>query len=184
MYALVAAHWAHLFLNWQRDSFVICQSTRFLGTDRDKHNSVLPAMVWGRWLRLIGAVVVLVTTLAPLDVWMLFSNSDAVHFDQVSHTAHLFGAFSGFIAGGIFLKARGPKNAILKNFRKFLLCVYAYLIGHVVIKCFYNIYKLDEETPGYCDWIEYENVCQDQCYHRCQISHIESNCTVSFCSPC
>ena len=180
MYALVAAHLAHLVLNWNGDSFVICQSTRLLGTESDKHNSALPAMEWGRWLRLFGAVVVLLTTLNPLDVWMLFSKSDAVDFDHVSHAAHLFGACSGFIAGGIFLKARGPKTPILKHFRKFLLCVYAYLIGHVVVKCFYNIYKIDEETPDYCNWKQYEDVCQDQCYRHLSVC----NCTVSFCGQC
>ena len=184
MCALVAAHLAHLFLNWYNDSFVMrqrmnCGACR---TSQEKHKppAALPASGLVRWFRLIGALIILLMIF--LDA---FDSSDR-EVDHVSHATHLFGALSGFLAGCIFLKVRRFNTFMFYVYcKQILMFVYGFIVTCVIIKFVITRYKIisnsfSEETE-YCPWFQYESICQDQCYHAKNHLNKTLNCTVNLC---
>ena len=191
MYALVAAHIAHLLLNWYNDSFVMRQRINCGGcrTSQEPHKppAALPASGLVRWFRLIGAVVILFD--------LIQTSSDAnckvdakCKVDHVSHATHLFGALSGFLAGFIFLKVREPGRKTLPvrhYFKQFLVFVYGFIVSCVIVKfvmCRYQIITDPfREDTEYCPWFKYEAICQDQCYRGIHHLNQTLNCTVSLC---
>ena len=180
MYALIAAHLAHLILNWSNDSFVLRQRINCFSfeTSADKKKihklpQVLPASGLVRWFRLFAAVLVLIVTL-KLD--SCSSDPKKLCDTDVSHITHTFGALSGLMTGCIFLRARSFKPVVLK-FKYLLLGIVYSLSFYYIIHKFYI--EATQNEGEICPWIEYERVCQDQCYrNKC---NTDLNCTVNIC---
>ena len=186
MYALVAAHLAHLLLNWRNDSFILrqrinCGTVKNLTKKQITHKppQVLPASGLIRWFRLVAALLVLIVT---LKLETCSSDSMEVCDTDVSHTSHnthLFGALSGFMTGCLFLRARTFPKFCVKIKYLLLGVVYGSLICYMITKFYNETTKTGREI---CPWIEYERVCQDQCYRK--ICNTDLNCTVNLCKPC
>ena len=175
MYALIAAHLAQLILNWHNDAFVLRQRLNLCG---DKNVVSRPEAVAGylpyRWIRLIVAGVALFTTLK--FNWCSQKPNELCDTDT-SHSAHTFGALGGLLTGLIFLRARSFKKPIylLKNI--LFIFVYGLSVCYIINKYFFETYKNEGDK---CPWIEYERVCQSQCYlEKCNES---LNCTVNLCN--
>ena len=189
MYALIAAHLAQLFLNWHDDALVLRQRVNFFNDSKSvkvgenpNPPKAMPLSGMYRVFRLFFAAIVLIITLR-FD-WCSESNKELCDTD-VSHATHAFGALSGFLTGCIFLRSRSFKRPIhlLKNF--LLIFVYGLSICYIISKHYMTV----ENGNKGCPWIEYERVCQSQCY--CSLDSVTSaycnstaglNCTVSLCN--
>ena len=187
MYALVGAHLAQLVLNWENDSFAMRQRMNICGmgnhTNEQKPPAVLPASRIIRWFRLLLALVVLCLTLKPLP-----QNCWAKGIDPISHRAHLFGALSGVLSGWIFLKARKCTKQ-MHNIRNMLKYVFWFIIFLVILQfaiirfnvaknqAYWTILRNDQ---AYCQWNDYEKLCQDDCYTRVNINEtLKDSCGFS-----
>ena len=105
VFALIAAHLSHLFLNWNDDTFVFRQSIDWDGrrtNDKKDHKppQALPS-IFARNIRYVRLLIVLL-----LLIFELVESSYRLGSNNVSHAAHAFGALAGFIMGIIFLRAR------------------------------------------------------------------------------
>ena len=177
MYALVGAHLAQLVLNWENDSFAMRQRINICGmgnyANEQKPPAVLPASRIIRWFRLLLALVVLCLTLKPLP-----QNCAFLGLDPISHRAHLFGALSGVLSGWIFLKARKCTKQ-MHNIRNMLKYVFWFIIFLVILQfaiirfnvakhqAYWTILRNDQ---AYCQWNEYEKLCQDEGYKTISIN--------------
>lgn len=178
MYALISAHLAHLIWNWSNDSLVLRQRVNCIGAGNLKNDvgthkppHVLPASRYVRWFRLIAALLVLIVTLK-------FDYGDKPDDMHVSHTTHAFGALAGLTTGCIFLKARSSIRIVHTLKVVLLMFVYSFPICYIITEYYKAHYESHEKV---CPWIEYERVCQNQCYLKIQ-SGQGTNCTVNLCN--
>ena len=132
VFALIAAHLSHLFLNWNDDTYVFRQSVNWDGrktNDKKDHKppQALPSMVARniRYVRLLVTLIVLI--LESVE------SVNRLGASNVSYAAHGFGALAGFIMGIIFLRARflQPIEKKLKYF--LLLIAYGLPISYILI---------------------------------------------------
>ena len=168
MYALVAAHLAHLLLNWNDESFVFrqrvnCDGSRNTG-NRIKHKPphAIPANFARniRYVRLIFTLLVLIW-----EVYLYRTAKD--NFDKdISYITHLCGAASGLVIGYIFLTARHTRKA--EKILKYVLftCVYGLAIGYILLRGI-----TAQQEAAKCTWIEYESQCQEKCYRHLLINN-------------
>ena len=182
MYALVAAHLAQLILNWHNDSFVLRQRVNFIrgGKSSKKERNhkppeALPMPGLLRMLRLVIATIILIATMPKKGC----ENVELCDHD-VSQTTHVFGGLAGLLTGCIFLKVRSFK----RPFNIFRNVLFILLYGFAFLWIFGNFYHALQNDS--CPWIEYETVCQLQCYrpdenHKFNNSITTSNCTVNIC---
>ena len=178
MYGLVAAHIAQLIFNWHNDALVLRQRVNIFGggsslNGEENHEppEAIPAPGVARVARLIVAVVVLGVTLK--FKW----DADENDRSGVCHSTHAFGAIAGLLTGCIFLRVRGFSKRPVYLFKRFLLLLVYGAAFCVIIARFYH--KSSEKGSDTCSWMEYERVCQDQCYLFRNSN--DTNCTVNVC---
>jgi len=179
VYALIAAHLAQLLLNWHNDAFVLRQRVNLFG-DRNSSNGALPpealpAFLSWRLLRLFAAGLVLIVTLK--FNWCKEDSNELCDTD-VSHAAHAFGALGGLLTGLIFLRARSFKRPIHLFKNVLFMLVYGLSFCYIINKYFFEE-TYNGEREKNCPWIEYERVCQTQCYEHRYTDDL--NCTVNIC---
>ena len=181
VYALVAAHLAHLALNWNDDAFVLRQRVNCNGQRsningnprKNKSAHSVPAHLARniRYVRLFSTLF--------LVIWEIYtcagSSSEYCNKD-VSYTCHMCGAVSGLIAGYIFLTARHRKTVVKILKHVLFICVYGFFLEYIALRgsvC-------QNGQKGNCTWIEYERQCQDICYlHKYTIrDSLNNTCNV------
>jgi hypothetical protein len=179
VYALIAAHIAHLILNWGNDSVVMVQRMSCIsgrnssrGEKNRKPHFTLPASGLIRWFRLFVAALILFMTLQHKPCHSNSKDTCALTPTDVSHATHFFGAVSGLLTGCIFLQARNLNSRIELGKKILLTSVYGLSIGCVIVKFYDNAEQV-------CPWMDYEWQCQNQCYLRNLTN--SRNCNVSLC---
>ena len=182
VFALIAAHLSHLFLNWNDDTFVFRQSVDWDGrrtNDKKDHKppQALPSIVARniRYVRLLITLVLLIFELAE-SRYRLGANN-------VSHAAHFFGALAGFIMGIIFLRARYLR-AYEKKLKNVLLLIACGLPFSIILIKHYQKLKIYRTIPlsncPFIYWKDYEKACQEACYpNKVRIS-INETCASLF----
>jgi hypothetical protein len=182
VYALIAAHLSHLFLNWNDDTYVFRQSINWDGRKTNeckehKPPQALPAEC-ARNIRYVRLSITLAFLL--LESTKCFYNECPTN---VSYWAHGFGALSGFIMGIIFLRARFLRKTEKQLKYALLLIAYGLPLSYVMIQYGRKFKKYN--TPPYSNchlvhWAKYEEVCQDTCYRRNHTNIEESICKELF----
>ena len=77
---------------------------------------------------------------------------------DVSHATHAFGALAGILTGSIVLNVRIVNRPLFIFRRTLLILIY----GFAILWIFANYYSSLKNND--CPWIEYEALCQRQCY--------------------
>ena len=168
VFALIAAHLSHLFLNWNDDTYVFRQSVNWDGrktNDKKDHKppQALPSFVARniRYVRLLITLIVLI--LESVE------SVNRLGLTNVSYAAHGFGALAGFIMGIIFLRARFLRP-IEKKLKYFLLLIaYGLPLSYILIKYYRKFKQYSIEPLKGCDlvhWPNYEKACQETCYEK------------------
>lgn len=182
----MAAHLAHLALNWNDDSFVLCQRVNCDGRrsniyeqPTNKPAQALPANIACiiRYVRLLSTLALVIWEIV---LWKCAAISSQYGSKSVSYICHVCGAVSGLIVGYIFLTAR-HKKMVVKILKIILfVCVYGSFLEYIALRG--TVCPNDEN--GNCTWIEYERQCQDICYlHEYSTSDLINNtCQVGVCS--
>ena len=180
VFALVAAHLAQSIFNWHNDSFVLRQRVNLFreSSKRDgshKPPEALPIRGLWRMLRLIITIIILIASINSIKFTCI---RDELCDHDVSHATHVFGALAGLLTGMIFLKVRSFK----RPFYIFQNILFILLYGIALIWIFGRLYNALQND--YCPWVEYEEVCQRQCYRpdeNHQFNNSVYNCTVNLC---
>ena len=158
MYALIAAHIAHLLLNWGNDSFVLVQT---ITCSKEDHNTqkptpmAVPSFVPVKWIRLV---------ISALFLFLMsneFGKCGPKCPAHVSHVAHFFGALGGLLTGYIFLEARNKNRWI--QFGKIALLILVYGASIVVVAYQYHL-ETSKDSNQICFLSNYETTCQRLCY--------------------
>lgn len=161
MYALIAAHVAHLLLNWGNDSFVLFQRITCSKADHNTQKPTpfaVPSFVPVKWIRLVIVAILL--------IWMSNEFGECGPHSakcpaSVSHAAHIFGALGGFLTGYIFLEARNKNRWIQMG--KIALLILVYGASIVVVAYHYHLEASKDSSP-ICTLSNYETTCQKFCY--------------------
>ena len=176
VFALIAAHLSHLFLNWNDDTFVFRQSIDWDGRrTNDKKDHKPPQALPSIFARNIRYVRLLITLL--LLIFELVESSYRLGANNVSHAAHAFGALAGFIMGIIFLRARYLR-AYEKKMKNVLLLIACGLpFSYILIKYYKKLKTYSTIPLSNCPliyWKDYEKACQEACYSNKVISTNET----------
>lgn len=180
VFALIAAHLSHLFLNWNDDTYIFRQSVnwdarRTYDNKPHKPPQALPADFARnvRYVRLILTLVVL--------IWELLKcQSSTPCKTYVSYWAHGFGALSGIIMGYICLRARHLRKGEKRLKHLFLLIACGLPLSYILIT---SIASNNQTSPIQCDlvhWKNYEKICQDACYLQKSDVLVPSSCNNTF----
>ena len=151
-----------MIFNWHNDSFVLRQRLNFCrdhkskaGEQIHKPPKALPMPRLWRIFRLFISMALLIVIIKQ----NLCKNDKSELCDKdVSHATHFFGAFAGLLTGTIVLNVRSY-NRPLYIFRRTLLIL---IYGFAILWIFANYYSSLRNND--CPWIEYEALCQRQCY--------------------